>query len=111
RRNAAGKQGIVGMFYREGSGCFSSQVVQLGSGDAVVKAFDNLFSDVDGGYEATVEAVAEFFNTGRDLVELHGFLFPVSFDDEHINNGLIVTKLVEWGLKVFFKAECLGLFP
>jgi len=72
------------VLYRERGSRFGGQVIQLGGGNAVVKAFNYFFGYVDGVDEPPVEAVAELFYTGRDLVEFHGFFLTVSFNNEHI---------------------------
>ncbi len=81
-RNPGGQQGIIRVTGSKTRSSFSSKVIQLSSGYAIIDTFNGFFRDIVHIYQRT-QSIGEFLNAGSDLIEFYGFFTAVSFYNKH----------------------------
>lgn len=84
---------VIGVVGGHCSGSFGGQFIELAGGDALVDAGAHLLRHEDRIAVVDAEPVTQLLEAGRDLVEVHGFLTPISL--HHIHFLAKSTKLGE----------------
>lgn len=93
------------MISSHSSSSFRCQFIELAGGDALVDPGADLLSDEDGVAVIDAEAVAELLEASGNLVEVHGFLTPISLHHIHLACTFLRHSLGRSGLTLIIKGE------